>query len=104
MIDTKKILTILLLIMITSLLIVTSVQALTVVKINNDLYNITLDNGRKLQAYNIVYITNTKQLTMNVNTTDHRGLRIIDMIEIRDYALQLKGKPGQAERTTMYIR
>jgi len=101
---TRKLLTILLLILIVSLLIVTIVQALTVTPVGGGVYNVTFSNGRTAIVYNVDYKANTKILSFQVNTSDGRGLRMKDIFEIREYVATLKGRTGLKDKTTIIIR
>jgi len=86
------------------LLISNIVNALVISPIGNGSYQLTLSDGRTAIAYDINWDNKNKILSFKIDSADGKGLRLKDILEIRDYAQTIKGRNGLKDRTQIIIR
>lgn len=80
-----------------------SVIAFSVTPLGGGKYLLNLSNNRTAIAYNISYNKQTDVATMNINTSDGKGLTMKDIAEARAYVATLNGRAGKMGQTTIHI-
>lgn len=80
-----------------------SILAFSVTSLGGGKYLLNLSDNRTAIAYDISYDKRTDVATMNINTSDGKGLTMRDMADARAYIATLNGRAGKMGETTVRI-
>lgn len=78
-------------------------SALTVVSLGSGKYDVTFSSGTKAIASNIQYDQKTYQMTIDINVTNGKGLKMVDIIEAKDYGQTLNGRAKRYDKNIIEI-
>jgi hypothetical protein len=85
------------------MLMIGGVMAFSVTSLGGGRYLLNLSNNRSAIAYNISYDKQSDVATMNINSSDHKGLTMKDITDARAYVATLNGRANKMGKTTIHI-